>query len=96
VFLAKALACSYFREERVVTAAPGAEKCLTCWTDGHLPWCWRGQYEYGEALRDARDLQHAVRWQPPELDLPKLSPPEREQLGLLFDALVARDREGVA
>jgi hypothetical protein len=75
--------------------APAAEKCLTCWTDGHQPWCWRGQYEWGEALRDAHDLQAAVRWEP-KVDLPPLSPPEREQLQLLFDALVVHSQEGAA
>jgi hypothetical protein len=42
-------------------------------------------------LRDARDLEAAIAWQP-KVDLPKLSEPEREQLNTLFAALV-RARE---
>jgi hypothetical protein len=79
---------------------PAAERCVTCWSPHaleHAPWCWRGQITVGEALRDARDLEHAIAWQPPRSGLHvALSAPEREQLGLLFDALIARDREGAA
>jgi hypothetical protein len=69
---------------------------LSCAVDPHerehLEWCPDATTSVGAALRDARDLEHAIAWQPPELDLPPLSPPERKQLGRLFDALV-RARE---
>jgi hypothetical protein len=78
----------------------GTRRCLTCGVadDRHFEWCWRGdelEHTVGAELRNARDLQAAIAWQPPERDLelnPVLTPPEREQLGRLFDALV-RARE---
>jgi hypothetical protein len=71
--------------------------CLTCGVtdDRHYVWCWRGdelEHTVEAEARNARDLEHAIKWQPPELNLPPLSQPEREQLGRLFDALV-RARE---
>jgi hypothetical protein len=87
------------RRERVRRC--GEARCLTCGVpdDRHYVWCWRGdelESSVGAATRDARDLQSAIQWQPPERDPelnPELSPPEREQLARLFDALVARRRE---
>jgi hypothetical protein len=75
--------------------AIGARRCLTCGVDplegDHGYWC-PATPSVDAALRDARDLQAAIAWQPPERDPvlnPKCSPAEREQLGRLFDALVA-------
>jgi hypothetical protein len=70
----------------------GARRCLSCGVDphhgDHLEWCPDATPSVGAALRDARDLQAAVAWQP-KITLPKLSPPERQQLNTLFAALVA-------
>ena len=58
----------------------------------HGYWCDDPTPSVGAALRDARDLQVAIAWQPPKRDPvlnPELTPPEREQLATLFDALVA-------
>jgi hypothetical protein len=78
-----------------------ARRCLTCGIDRHesehLDWCDDAPPHdtVGAALRDARDLEAAIAWQP-KVDLPKLTPPERDQLNKLYDALLARNREGAA
>jgi len=72
-------------------------RCLSCGVDpragDHLEWCPDATPSVGAALRDARDLDAAIAWQP-KVKLPKLSEPEREQLNTLFAALV-RAREQV-
>jgi hypothetical protein len=72
--------------------ARGARLCISCAVDpcegDHLSWCPDAMPSIGEAARDARDLEAAIAWQPPKLDLPKLSPPEREQLARLFAARI--------
>jgi hypothetical protein len=68
-------------------------RCLTCGVDPHEGdhgyWCPDATPSVGAAVRDARDLQAAIAWRPKVGPLPKLSPPEREQLNTLFAALVA-------
>jgi hypothetical protein len=89
------------RSRRSDRAREFAERrCLTCGVpdDRHFEWCWRGdelENTVGAALRDSRDLQAAIAWQPkrdPKLN-PKVTGPERAQLNKLFAALVARRRE---
>jgi hypothetical protein len=72
--------------------ARGARRCLSCGADpyerDHPGWCPDATSSVGAELRNARDLEHAMRWKPPELNLPKHTAPESQQLAILFDALV--------
>ncbi|MDQ6854084.1 MAG: hypothetical protein M3046_10420 [Actinomycetota bacterium] len=83
-------------DRRTRHRAIGARRCLSCGVDprerDHLEFCPDALPSVGRAARDCRDLEAAIAWEPPELDLPKLTPFEREQLATLFDALV-RARE---
>jgi hypothetical protein len=85
------------RDQRARAHLARAERrCLTCGTDpherDHLPWCDDATPSVGAASRDARDLEAAIAWQP-NIKPRRLSPPEREQLGALFDALITRRQE---
>jgi hypothetical protein len=81
-------------DRRARHRATGARRCLSCGVDtyagDHADHCPDATPSVGAALRDTRDLEAAIAWQPPQHDLPKLSEPERVQLGRLFGALVAR------
>jgi hypothetical protein len=77
-------------EVNLDAVARAERRCLSCAVDplegDHLSWCPDAMPTVGEAERDARDLEAAIKWQPPARNLPKLSAPEREQLARLFAA----------
>jgi hypothetical protein len=80
---------------KVCNALPTSaeRRCLSCGVDPHEGdhgyWCPDAtpRDPIAEALRDARDLEAAIAWQP-KVTVPKLSEPERVQLNILFAALV--------